>query len=846
MHTSKLELTALAPAFNQVNRLLFTAEKPESWAPAVSAALAFLDELDRLVISQAEVIAQNPVDSSRALSMLLTLVATGTQYRLEQFKAKDEGTKALRQLIDQHYIPETGTMRQKAIQLAKRYLTSPVFDSLADAIKFEILPLLDTMNYELDPDRFMPFRVIQIANIYERLYSFRLRTHEPLLIGDTNQIGLLREIYDRKYLRFGTSGVRGRWQNDFTERRARQVVQAICDYLNDKDVPDFVGRENLAGKRIVLGNDTRRNSDLVMNWVAETCLANGFTVDINNRDTPTPVLAFYETEVLPPGEVAGLIICTASHNPPEWQGIKFNPRLGYPAPTNVTDFIAFRINELQLLDAQGGVADVEESRLRGKVRGFDPLNDYIDWIKENGKGNGRIPIDFDRIRTFFADKHVVVDEMHGSGRGYLTRLLGEAGVRYTVLHAECDPDLGGQDYANPEEPFNNLLKQKVTESGAHLGMGMDTDADRYGIIDKGGVYYRPNQILPLLVWYLGVERGFTGRVIATQTGSPLIEVLAGMIPGNQVHKPAPGALPGYVGHPFYKCRVGEIESRSLKNAFLVPVGIKYIEEIRRMDASYNSLKTLPENWRDRLLIGGEESSGLTSRGHVTDKDGPWANILVMDMLAYYGTRPENPLATIKELWQNMISMDGLWESYGTSSDPTSMAGRSDVDAPLEAKEAFIDYYLDLPLKTKETPKLAGLEIAYLGGIRYDLVEMQLRDESGNDQHYLRVRASGTEPINRIYVESSDPELGRRIMADTLRRLELLTIEQIHKAHSEWRLVDMLVQTKVTKDIQEAVFSTIKANQWQKEDITAKLKEMRLILENRNRKVANSWIDKLEN
>ena len=212
----------------------------------------------------------------------------------------------------------------------------------------------------------------------------------------------------------------------------------------------------------------------------------------------------------------------------------------------------------------------------------------------------------------------------------------------------------------------------------------------------------------------------------------------------------------------------------------------------------------------------------------------------------YGTRPENPLTTIKELWQNMISMDGLWESYGTSSDPTSMAGRSDVDAPLEAKEAFIDYYLDLPLKTKETPKLAGLEIAYLGGIRYDLVEMQLRDESGNDQHYLRVRASGTEPINRIYVESSDPELGRRIMADTLRRLELLTIEQIHKAHSEWRLVDMLVQTKVTKDIQEAVFSTIKANQWQKEDITAKLKEMRLILENRNRKVANSWIDKLEN
>ncbi len=840
------DLSNLGSTFNKLNRALLVAEYPESWQPAVQAMHAFLDTLDNLVISQPCVVSEKIADSSRAFSMLLTLSATGTQYRLEQYKAKNEAGQVLRRRIDTEYIPQTGILRRKAITLAKKYLQNPAFTSLSQDIFHEILPLLDSMDFELDPDRFMPFRVIQIGNIYERLYAFRLRTNDAVLIGSPDRLGLLREIYDRKYLRFGTSGVRGRWQDDFTDRRSRQVVQAICDFLNDRNIPDFVGRENLAGKRIVIGYDTRRNADKVANWVAETCLANGFTVDINNRDTPTPALVFYETEVLPAEEVAGLIICTASHNPPEWQGIKFNPRLGYPAPTNVTDFIAWRINELQLIDESGGVVDVEEARLRGKVRGFDPLDNYIKWIKSNGINNARIPIDFDRIRQFFADKHVIVDEMHGSGRGYLTRLLGEAGVRYSVLHAERDPELGGQDYANPEEPFNDLLKQRVRETDAHLGMGMDTDADRYGIVDKSGTYYRPNQILPILVRYLGVERKITGRVIATQTGSPLNEELAGMIPGNAANKPSAGALPGYVGQAFYKCRTGDIQSRALKHAFLVPVGIKYIEEIRRTDSSYNNLKELPKDWRDRILIGGEESSGLTTRGHVTDKDGAWANILVMDMLAYFGTRTHNPLTTIKEIWDDTVKMDGLWESYGTSSDPHSMAGRSDVDAPLEAKEAFINYYLDLPLNAKpEDVKVAGLEIEYLGGIRYDLVEMQLRDASGNDKHYLRVRASGTEPINRIYVESSDPEIGRQLMADALRQLELETINEISRAHSEWRLVDMLTQSRLTEDLKTAVLKTISDRGWLKSDILAKLKQMMLVLEKRNRKVAQKWVDLLD-
>ncbi|MGI6250227.1 MAG: hypothetical protein ACOYKD_02540 [Anaerolineaceae bacterium] len=838
-------IAQLASNFNRLNRALLVAEKPKDWMPAVEDMDAFLDKVEGWILEFPDQVTEDLVTSSRVFSLLLTLAATGTQGRLELFQPKNKETEAYRQQIDQIYLPKTGDLRRKAIRLAREYLTTPAFSTLKEDIRLEVLPLLDSLNDQVDPDRFMAYRVIQIGNIFERLYALRLRTQDPLLLGLAGKQGLLREIYDRKYLRFGTSGVRGRWGLDFTEKRARQVVQAICDFLNGDSIPAYVGAENRAGKKIVLGHDTRRNSDVVTQWAAETCLGNGFKLEIANRDTPTPALVFYTTDHLPEDEVAGLIVATASHNPPEWQGIKFNPRLGYPAPTNVTDFIAHRINELQLEDRAGGSAEVESARDRGLVNGFDPLDMYVHWIKQNGQGNKRIPIDFKRIQRFFADKMVVVDEMHGAGRGYLTRLLSEAGVRHTVIHAEVDPELGGQDYANPEEPYNQLLKQTVAETGAHLGMGMDTDADRYGVIDKGGVYFRPNQILPMLLRYLGVDRGLKGRVIATQTGSPLLDPLAGMIKDNEENWPDAGVLPGYIGQRIYKPRIGDIQTRSLKYAFMVPVGIKYIEEIRRMDGSYRLQNPLPDGWRDRILIGGEESSGLTSRGHVTDKDGPWANLLVMDMLAYYGTREHKPLTTLQEIWEELVSLPGLWESFGTVTDPDSRAGRADVDAPLEAKEAFINHYLDLAEKSQgKAVKIAGLDVDYLGGIRYELVEMQLRDSSGDDRHYLRVRASGTEPINRIYIESSVPETGILLMKSALRQLEELTMQVLQKAHSPWHLADMLSQTSLTEDISRVVRETIRKHGWSKADMLGKLRQMLFTLEKRNRKVILRWIDAL--
>jgi len=833
LEQDEFERPLLGLRFVQLLKVLIEAEEPEEWDPAIDVAHLFLETMARRL----ELGLDWPdADFAKLFSALLTLMAEAGQYRHETYS----GDSGRRRLLDQNLLPKMGALREHAIQVAKDYLRQPVFAALQESIEWEIFPLLESLGdtsgerSSLAVDRFMPFRVIQIGNVVEGLYGFRLRTTDPRLVGDAGTAGLLRQIYDRKYARFGTSGVRGRWGLDFTEVRAKRVVQAICDFLTDSDVPAYVGAEDLHGKRMIIGYDSRKNARRVAEWTAQVCLANGFQVDFANRDSPTPALVYYLTDYLDREDVAGLINCTASHNPPEWQGVKFNPREGYPAPTSLTDFIAARANQLQLLDEQVAEADLSEAERRNDLRGFDPIVHYTQWILESGEGDERISVDPQRIRNHFREGTVIVDEMYGTSRGYLSRLLGEIGIRYRVIHAERNPNLPGLDYANPEEPFISTLKETVRESAdALLGLGMDTDADRFGVVDSDGTYYRPNQILPMLVKYLGVDRGLKGRVVVTQTGSPLNEKLAGLIPGNEQNEPEPGVVPAYISHPFYHRIVGEREDRVYEHVFMVPVGIKYIEEQRRTDRRYRFLKELPEGWRDTILIGGEESSGLTTRGHVTDKDGVWANLLIMDMIAYYGK-------TVAEIWADTTDLAG-WTSYGGLQPSNS--GRVDVDAVLEAKENLINDFLDrFKGKKPGEAKLAGLDVIYVGGIRYDFVEIQLRDEEGDAHHYLRVRASGTEPINRIYVESSDADVARRLMETALQHLEELSSTEIRKAYSQWRLAEILSVTRPAPALIRAARSVVDArHDWSYDQVVARLRQLLPLVEHRNQRKIRAWI-----
>ncbi len=840
----------LGQEFIDVNRNLAWANTPDEWIPATEEMQQFLNDLETKIKTASVEESWSHQEQAQVFSILLTILAEAGQYRHESFvpNPESETDLARRQMINTDYIPLMGEVRQHAAKVAKTYFEQPAFEPVIEYIKNEIFPLLDEMSWQIAPDRFMPFRVIQVGNIIERLSGFRSRTEDPRLVGDKGNPGLLDYIYQFKYLRFGTSGVRGRWQRDFTETRAKQIVQGICDYLKNEEVPSYLKGEDLRGKRIVIGYDSRLNAPQVAEWAAQVCLANGFEVMLAFRDTPTPALVYYLGDYLPEDSVAGLINCTASHNPPEWQGIKFNPRQGWPAPTNITDFIAARINEIQLVNRPVHEADIKKATEQGQLEGFDPIDKYIHWILDSGNGNERISIDKERIRKYFAGKKVIVDEMHGAGRGYLTRVLGEIGVSYTVIHAERNPYIPTLDYANPEEPFINQLKDKVQETGAALGLAMDTDADRFGVVDKGGTYFRPNQILPMLLRYLGLDRGLKGRVIATQTGSPLLEIIASKMAGNEAYKPDDNIIPAYVDHPFYKRRVGNREDRVYQHTFMVPVGIKYIEEQRRTDRRYKMMSPMPENWRDVILIGGEESSGLTTKGHVTDKDGIWANLLIMDMLAYYGSRPDEPLDSMAALWQDTTELAETWVSYGGRESDGSNSGRSDVDSVLEAKERVINYYLDIYGEGKEN-SFAGLEVIYAGGVRYDLVELQLRQPGGDDRHFLRMRASGTEPINRIYVESSDSEIAQALMKTVLKKLEEFTISEIQNAHSEWRLADILAFTTFSPAILKTVNNVLVTKDgWSVANLVTKLQGMLQAddyLEGRNRKMVIKWVESLD-
>jgi hypothetical protein len=309
----------------------------------------------------------------------------------------------------------------------------------------------------------------------------------------------------------------------------------------------------------------------------------------------------------------------------------------------------------------------------------------------------------------------------------------------------------------------------------------------------------------------------------------VIEAIADHFPN--IERPARGVLPPYIDHVFYKRRIGNREDVEFKNCFVVPVGIKYIVEIPRMDSSYKLLEEeqLGETWMDRILIGGEESSGLTTRGHIPDKDGSWANMLIMDMIAYY----KKPLS---EIWKMVTASEGAWMSYG---------GRVDVDASDRAKEKLISYFLDV-YKGKKSGEVTieGYPILYAGGTRYDMVEIFLADKEGRRRNFLRVRASGTEPINRIYSETSEPDLWQKLVQSVLNKLDEFTIQEIEQAYRLERLTDLLATTSpgTWNTVLAAVRVKLQKEGWNRGDLVTALQQKMPHLENRNKDIAKKWLN----
>ncbi len=360
-------------------------------------------------------------------------------------------------------------------------------------------------------------------------------------------------------IKFGTSGWRAVIADEFTFPNVRVVSQAIADYVKSNSL------RRQRPPQIIVGYDTRFNSKEFAQSVANILASNGIKVLLTERDTPTPVISFQIIDK----KADGAINITASHNPPEYNGLKFSPSHGGLAAPAVTKDIEKRIAKIK-----GEAEESPPDRFKHPVEVFDPKPRYLASIKKL--------VDLATISK--AKLKVVVDVMHGTGRGYLDEILKEAGCRFEVLNEDLDPLFGGRPPEPARENLNKLIAE-VRRKKADFGLALDGDADRFGIVDETGRFYTPNDVISLLFKHLIDTRPRLKQVARTHSTTTLIDRIA------------------------KKYGIEVIET---------PIGFKYIGEILL---------------KGNCIIGGEESGGLSIANHIPEKDGILACLLVAEMVA---------------------------------------------------------------------------------------------------------------------------------------------------------------------------------------------------------------------
>ncbi len=470
---------------------------------------------------------------------------------------------------------------------------------------------------------------------------------------------------------FGTDGWRDLIAENFTFPNVRRVAAAIARYILSTYGD---------ARPVIIGHDTRflaRDFALTSIHILRDAGLKTLLVD---RDAPTPVVAF--SALHPPAAAdgrlpgsAGAVMITASHNPPQYCGIKYIPDYAGPATKEITDRIVGELGSIG-----GGLPlGAEEGEI------FDPAPAYKAAIARY--------LDMDRIAR--AGLSVAYDAMHATGRGYTDGLLKEAGCRVTTLRDTVDPLFGGA-MPEPAPRFLGGLISTVTAGKMALGLANDGDADRFGVVGEDGHCYTPNQVIALLARHLHKNRHMNGAIVRTVATTHLLDRLAAAY-----------------GLPLRE----------------TPVGFKWVGAVMRAEP---------------VLIGGEESGGLSVLGHIPEKDGVLADLLVAEMIAFEG----KPLG---QIWADLVTEIGF--------EPATR--RLDLHLEAEAKQALMDH-----LKQRTPTSVAGFKVTDRNTT--DGVKLLLEDGS-----WLLARPSGTEPIVRVYLEAPD--------AATLGHLEGAAQELVERA-----------------------------------------------------------------
>lgn len=473
-------------------------------------------------------------------------------------------------------------------------------------------------------------------------------------------------------IHFGTDGWRAVISDTFTYGNLRMVAQAIADAV----ASDHWDKSGNGGpvpdpSKIVVGFDTRFLSDRYAVEVARVLSANGFTVLLAQSDAPTPAISY---SVMHNHAIAGVMI-TASHNAPRYNGVKLKAAFGGSALPEQCRRVEVYINDNEQRARGPNLMEFEKARELTLIQKFNPLPVYFDHL--------RTLIDTDIIAD--EPQRLVVDSMYGSGRGVIKAFLQGTGCEVAEIRGEMNPGFGGV-HPEPIAKYLGPLASAISSGVGNFGLCTDGDADRIGAMDERGNFVDPHKIMALALKYLVEKRGMGGSIVRTVSTTRMIDRLAKR----------------------YDLPVRE-----------TPVGFNHIADYMMSED---------------VLIGGEESGGISFKGHIPEGDGPAMGLLLVEMIA----------AAKKTLYEMVCD---LLEEVGPA-----FYERKDLRLSRPVAKAEMTDFL-----TKQAPAEIGgekvFEIGNQDGVKYILA----------DDSWLLIRPSGTEPVLRVYAEGRSQEMVKALL-----------------------------------------------------------------------------------
>jgi phosphomannomutase len=458
-------------------------------------------------------------------------------------------------------------------------------------------------------------------------------------------------------IKFGTDGWRGLIADDFTFENVRRVAGAIASYvLKNED----------ASRGIVIGYDTRFASQRAARVVADVIAGAGIPAQLANDYVPTPAVSYNVKKI----GAAGGVMVTSSHNPFNWNGVKFKGHFGGSATPAIMKKIE---EELAAAAMPTGKA--------GKIEEADLTTPYVARVCEF--------VDLDAIAK--ANFYFTIDSMYGSGRGILPMIFSNHGIRYVAIRQELNPLFPG---INPEpiEPHVALAQKTVVENKCHAGFVTDGDADRIGAVAEDGTFVDSHKCFAVLLRWLLERKKWPGDVVRAFNTTRMLD------------------------------RIAAKHNRKLHET---SIGFKYIADLMM---------------EREIVIGGEESGGIGYSRYLPERDGILNALMLANVMAEEG----KPLGQL---------VADLQQEFGPH-----YYGRRDMHIAEDQKQGAIRR-----AQSDHTTRLgpyAVLRKENLDGIKFFLDAPN--DGNGADAWVL-FRASGTEPLLRIYSEAASPKLVEEIL-----------------------------------------------------------------------------------